>query len=144
MIGGALAAGWVMAAAAGPCSRAALETLPARMIDADNRRDLEAITALYSDDAMWFSPGREVVAGRARIRQQYERLFESRLELSAIVAGSAHRHETGTVWGLTSGSVWSREGRTRAVHDRFAIAARCEAGEWKVVLLTWHAHDPAD
>jgi len=124
--------------AAPSCAREELDRLPAALVAADNRRDLEGVLALYSEDAVWFPPAGEPIVGRAAIRERYLTLFTARPALRAAVRGSSRDAASGTVWGKTSGSIEPlAAGSARQVDDDFALTARCAAGKWKVTLLAW-------
>jgi uncharacterized protein (TIGR02246 family) len=120
------------------CSEDALARLPRELIAADNRRNLSAVLRLYAEDAVWFPPSGEPVSRRPDIADRYRELFRSQPALEIEVHGTAFGGEHGVAWGRTHGSVRATGGEVRIVDDAFALAARCEAGVWKVTLLAWH------
>lgn len=126
------------AAERAPCQANALARLPTELIAADNRRDLAGVLQLYTEDAVWFPPSGEPVLRKADIADRYRELFRSQPALEAEVSGTRPSGEQGIAWGRTHGSVRTAEGEARIVDDAFVLAARCEAGGWKVTLLAWH------
>ncbi|HEY7642855.1 MAG TPA: nuclear transport factor 2 family protein [Steroidobacteraceae bacterium] len=126
-------------AAACSSSRDAIAAAPLRLIDNNNRRDVEGVLAGYTDDAVWLSPDQPPVHGRSNFRPRYESLFhDNKLEYSAEI-GEAHSDGTlGYAWGTIHGTSTPLDGSpARSVDDTFLAITRCESGRWLVSHLIW-------
>jgi uncharacterized protein (TIGR02246 family) len=85
-----------------PVRRAALADLVGRQVAALNRQDLDALTALYTPDALLAFPASPVVRGREAIRAAFARFFadwEEEITLSQLVFGAQVVAAEGTVRG---------------------------------------------
>jgi ketosteroid isomerase-like protein len=93
------------AAAACSSSRDAVAAAPLLLIDNKNRRDIEAVLAGYTEDAVWLSPDQPVVRGRSNFRPRYEALFRgNRLAYSAEISEAHADGSLGYAWGKIRGT----------------------------------------
>jgi uncharacterized protein (TIGR02246 family) len=116
-----------------------------RLVAADNRRDLAAVLAGYTEDVVWLPPGEEPLRGKAALRSRYERLFADfgvAMEIEVVEARCEGLN--GWAWGRVRGTLTPvAEGETVRVDDSFLALARREGGTWRVSQLMWgpRAHD---
>lgn len=121
--------------------RAAVEKAARAIIEADNKRDLEAAVACYTDDVVWIAPGAKPVHGKAAIRSRYADMFERwqpRIELTIDnieVAG-----DMALVRGYTEGFLTTElSGTVIVIDDNFLMQLRRENSDrWNISLLMWN------
>lgn len=114
------------------------ETLSALM-RADNRGDLDAVIALYTDDAVLLPPNEPVVSGKAAIRARYMRLFATtrmdvRFEpIDVYVSGNL-----AYLRGRTVGRRISADGaKEEDLGNKFLMILERRNSAWLVARLMW-------
>lgn len=120
-------------------SKSALAAAPARLIAADNGRDLEGVLNGYTSDVTWLPPAGPAIRGTAEIRARYERLFaDHRVSLQSAAQDAAAAGNLGYVVGTTYGSLTPIAGGPPViVDDNFLALLRCEEDQWRVSHLAW-------
>lgn len=124
----------------------AVRAVVAAIIAADNARDLDAVLALYTPDAVLMPPGEDPVVGRAAIRPRYETLFRTmipaiRSELTEVqVAGGwafVRGRNTGELRPIDSAAT------PRRLNDHFLmVLSRDSSDQWRIARLIWHPGAP--
>ena len=119
---------------------AAIRAVAIGIVEADHRRDLERVLALYAEDAVLLPPGEAPVQGRAQIRPRYQALFASVTpEIQIRIDEACAQEGLGFVRGHNGGRLVPRAGEPRALDDGFLMLLRRDAGgEWKISHLMWH------
>lgn len=112
------------------------------IIAADNRCDIAAVIAQFTDDAMWLPPNEDPVKGKAAIRKRYEMLFKNyqpdmKVTCDEVVISADWAYVIGNVTGkLTSRT----DDRVPTINDAFVmILRRSNNGDWHASRLMWHA-----
>lgn len=141
-----IAVGRPLSAQTGPvCGHTAEDSLAVRrvaegIVQADNRRDLDAVLGFYSPDAVLHPPGEPPVRGRAAIRPRYEALFSGfdpaivpELESVELCGSMA------VVSGRNGGILRGRDSEPdRALSDAFVMILGKAEGRWSISRLIWH------
>jgi len=115
------------------------------LIEADNRRDLDAVLDHYTDLAVLLPPSGEVVEGAEAIAARYRRLFADNLvEFDLAVDESvAECGAWAFVRGTTSGTLTPVSGGPpRRVSATFLMILRCDGQRWRVHRLSWADREP--
>src|SRR5262245_8917057 len=74
--------------------------LVSKIIESDNRADIEGVLMCYSDDAVLMPPGRDIIAGINEIRANYEEIFsKSDLNLDFTIDSLLVAADTATCSG---------------------------------------------
>jgi uncharacterized protein (TIGR02246 family) len=126
--------------ATGP-SASAVRLVAERIIAADNRRDIAAVMALYSQAAWLLPPMEPPVQGHDNIRPRYERLFAG---FSPAIDGHIDdvcvSGTIGVVRGHNRGSMRGLNGQpSRTVDDVYLMVVTRERDEqWRISQLIWH------
>ena len=119
---------------------AAVRRMLNAIVSADNARDLNAVMALYADDAVLLPPDENAVVGKEAIRPRYQSLFN---EFNPDLSISHDEIITDGDWvfvrGRTGGRVISRKGgATSPVNDKYLMILRRQAdGTWRIARLMW-------
>lgn len=107
---------------------------------ADTNDDVEAVIALYDDDAMWLPPEGGRVSGLPAIRERYDELFQTYdVTMKLVVANIDLRGATAQVTGNATVELRSlKDDAVTSNRDRFImVVRRTEAGPWKIWRLAW-------
>lgn len=110
------------------------------IIAADNRSDVEALAALYTEDAVWFPPSGEPVIGRSAIVARYREIFrEFRVELEIRSTRIEVTKSRAVDHGITQGRrISKQDGAVAAIHDQYLMTwERGRDGHWRAALLAW-------
>jgi uncharacterized protein (TIGR02246 family) len=111
------------------------------IVSADNRRDIEAVLALYAPDAVLMPPGEPPVVGRERIRPRYEALFaDFAPEIVPYIDEVCASAGVGFVRGRNGGRLVPRgSAPPRTLDDGYLMLLRREdTGAWRISHLIWH------
>lgn len=124
----------------------AVRSVIASIIAANYAGDLEAVSRLYSDDAILIPPGEDPVRGRASLLERYRKGFaEDTIEL----AFTSEETEVAGEWafdrGRTHGKATPKSGgEPRQIDDKYVmLLRRGEDGSWRISRLIWNRMDPA-
>lgn len=112
-----------------------------KLIDADNRRDIEAVLACYTNDVIWLPPDDTLIVGVQAIRDRYEKLFAAyRVDIQIQVAEIEVRDDLAYAWGSTSGRLIPEEGGAPLpVDDKYMmLLAKAPGRGWLVRRLMWN------
>lgn len=110
------------------------------IIAADNASDIDALAALYTEDAAWFPPSGEPVIGRAAIIARYRQIFsEFRVELEIQSTRIEVSKNRAVDQGITRGRrISKRNGDSAAIHDQYLMTwQRGRDRRWRASLLAW-------
>lgn len=131
---------WLVAAPAPPAAPQSPRELLATLMKADNAGDLEAVMAIYADDAVLLPPNEPAVIGKPAIRSRYTRLFantrmDARFEVDADgVAGAL-----GFVRGRMIGQRVSTDAkRVEDLTGKFVMLLKRDAEGWVISALIWN------
>jgi uncharacterized protein (TIGR02246 family) len=110
-----------------------------RLIDASNRRDLEAAADSYCEDAVLHPPQGEAVRGRAAIRARYATMYSDwRPSLSVEHTATSVEGDRAIDRGFTRGELEPlTTGEARIVADAYEAVLRRDDGVWRVLELSW-------
>ena len=119
---------------------AAIRRMLGAIVSADNARDLNAVMALYANDAVLLPPDEKAVAGKESIRPRYQSLFD---EFKPEISISHDEIITDGDWafarGMTTGKMTPRNGGTAGtVNDKYLMILRRQPdGTWRIARLMW-------
>lgn len=109
-----------------------------RFSEAYRKLDPEAVTNLYTDDALYLSPGSEVTRGREKIRPGFESFFRSVKDGGgslSIAFRILERRVSGDLAydvGIYTLTQKNKIGEQRASSGKFlVVAVRAPTGEWR-------------
>lgn len=111
-----------------------------KLIEADNRSDLDAILNSYTDSIEFYPAGKEFMKGIAEIKTNYEKLFrENKLVLTTLITDTKVMGDNAIVTGINKGHKKSLTDSTIAsIDDKYiALLVRNNKGEWKIDKLIW-------
>jgi ketosteroid isomerase-like protein len=110
-----------------------------RIIEADNRADIETVLNLYSDDAILMPSGKPNIAGKVAIRKNYEEIFlGSSLQLYPVIEEVMQSNDLAVVRGTIRGIVTSKTTTTTTtVNDKFLMTLANGSDGWKIRRLIW-------
>jgi uncharacterized protein (TIGR02246 family) len=120
--------------------RELVRSVASGILEADNRRDLEGVLALYSEDACLLPPNEDPVLGKQAIRPRYEGLFR---DYQPEISGTIEEVEVGGNWAFVRGANGGRlvpraGGEPRPLSDAFLMILRRDGGRWRIARLMWH------
>ena len=121
----------------------AVRAAVARLIAADNARDLETVMSCYAEDAILLPPNDAPAAGHAAIRPRYATLFEQfQPEITCVSEETLVGSDFAIDRGITQGRLLPRAGgEPRSIDDKYAMILRREAsGRWLVQRLIWNSN----
>ena len=107
---------------------------------ANNARDLNAVMALYADDAVLLPPDEKAVSGRESIRPRFQSLFN---QFNPELSISHDEIMTDGDWafarGKTTGKMTPRNGGADGTVDYkyLMILRRQPDGTWRIARLMW-------
>lgn len=109
------------------------------LIDASNRRDLEAAVGSYCPDAVMHPPTGNEVRGRDAIRARYTTLYDNWLPtLTVEHSATSVDGDLATDRGATHGRLSPlTPGQDLVVEDVYEARLRRDNGVWRVLELTW-------
>lgn len=108
-----------------------------------NANDLEAVVALYADDAVMFPPDAFEAEGKAAIRQSYSALLAANTVSDAKILESHSRGsgDVSTTWGEGSLTLKPKTGgEPQTLKIRFTSIAARRGGKW--LYIVDHASAP--
>jgi len=110
-----------------------------RLIEADNRGDLDAVMGCYGRDARLVPPAGAEIVGREAVRQHYARLFSDARPSLRIEHGIARLEGDDIVdRGRAIGTITPADGGPdERVDDEYEAILRREDGGWRVMHLRW-------
>ncbi|NNG17871.1 MAG: nuclear transport factor 2 family protein [Gemmatimonadales bacterium] len=82
-----------------------------RFVNAINRHDTDAMSALMTEDHRLVDPGGAIIAGRLRVVEAWEAYFRMVPDYTITVSESYAREDTSVVLGKASGSYVAPDGR---------------------------------
>lgn len=111
------------------------------IIEADNRRNLQAVMSHYAEGAVLYPPGEAPIRGRAAIRPRYETLFAGyEPEIVSEVSGIRVCGTLAVVTGHNGGWLRARGTRPdRTLQDVFVMVVEKADGAWTITSLMWHS-----
>ncbi len=124
-------------------SEDAVRRVMERIVEGDNRRDLEGVLACYTEDVVWLPPRGLPVLGKASIRARYETLFSRfQPDIRVVVEEVRVSPEIALARGGTRGALTPIDsGLIQLLDDKFLAALRCQDGHWLVSHLAWSPLD---
>ena len=119
--------------------RAAIEQAGVRFAEAYGRGDAKAVAAFYTEDAIAFPPGAEMVKGRAAIQQMWQETMDSgvkSLSFTVIDVGASGdlAQETGTA--LMKIQPAGKEPATASI--KYVVVWKKQGNEWKLHRDIWN------
>ena len=119
--------------------RGAIEQAGVRFAEAYGRGDAKAVAAFYTEDAIAFPPGAEMVKGREAIQQMWQETMDSgvkSLSLTVIDVGASGDlvHETGTA--LMNVQPAGKEPTTASV--KYVVVWKKQGNDWKLHRDIWN------
>lgn len=115
-----------------------------KLIDADNRSDIQSVLASYTDSIEFHSATKPVSKGILTIKSSYEKLFGgNRLKIKTDIRETSIDGNTAVIKGVNRGSIESLlDSSVKKVNDNYtAFLVKNGEGKWKVTRLDW---SPAD
>ena len=136
----AIAAAWIALILAAPAAPSSPRELLAALMKADNASDLEAVLALYADDAVLLPPNETEVRGKAAIRARYTKMFATtRMAVRFEIDDAADQGIVGFVRGRTIGKRVSTDGaRTEDLTGKFVMLLKRGGEGWAIGSLIWN------
>jgi uncharacterized protein (TIGR02246 family) len=125
------------AEATGP--RAAIEQAGIRFAEAYERGDAKGVAAFYTEDAIAFPPGGEMVKGRQAIQQMWQSTMDSgvkTLSFTVVDVGSSGdvAYETGTV--LMKVQPAGKDPATASA--KYVVVWKKQGNDWKLHRDIWN------
>jgi ketosteroid isomerase-like protein len=122
--------------------RPPVETLNS-VIEADNRGDIEAVLAHYTDDAILMPPGKAMISGKEAIRKNYATIFESSaLQLYPVIEEIIQSDKLTVIRGAVRGSVTAKSNKAiTPVNDKFLMVLSKRSSAWKISRLIWSRNE---
>jgi uncharacterized protein (TIGR02246 family) len=119
--------------------RAAIEQAGVRFAEAYSRSDAKAVAAFYTEDAIAFPPGGEMVKGREAIQQMWQSTMESGVKSLAFTvvdvgASGDLAHETGTA--LMNVQPAGKDPTTASV--KYVVVWKKQGNDWKLHRDIWN------
>ena len=119
--------------------RSAIEQAGTRFSEAYARGDAKAVAAFYTEDAIAFPPGGEIVKGRAAIQQMWQSTMDSgvkSLAFTVIDVGASGdlAHETGTV--LLNIQPQGKDPTTASA--KYVVVWKQQGNDWKMHRDIWN------
>jgi ketosteroid isomerase-like protein len=105
--------------------------------DAQNRKDVDAILALITQDAMLIRPKSPTIQGMEAWRKDYERYFMTAISETITTFSVEIAPAGGMAWeyGMYQGTTETSDGPVSYL-GRYVTIYRKIAGEWKVALVS--------
>ena len=105
--------------------------------DAQTRKDVEAILALITEDAMLIRPKSPTIQGIEAWRKDYQRYFSTAISETITAFSLEIAPAGGMAWeyGMYQGATETPEGAV-SYQGRYVTIYRNVAGEWKVALVS--------
>ena len=119
--------------------RAAIEQAGVRFAEAYGRGDAKAVAAFYTEDAIAFPPGAEMVKGRQAIQQMWQETMDSgvkSLTFTVIDVGTSGdlAHETGTA--VMKVQPAGKDPTTASV--KYVVTWKKQGNDWKLHRDIWN------
>ena len=119
--------------------RAAIEQAGVKFAEAYGRGDAKAVAAFYTEDAIAFPPGAEMVKGRAAIQQMWQETMDSgvkSLTFTVIDVGTSGdlAHETGTARMTIQPA--GKDPTTASI--KYAVVWKKQGNDWKLHRDIWN------
>jgi len=119
--------------------RAAIEQAGVRFAEAYGRGDAKAVAAFYTEDAIAFPPGADMVKGRQAIQKMWQETMDSgvkSLSFTVIDVGASGdlAHETGTA--LMNVQPAGKEPTTASV--KYVVVWKKQGNDWKLHRDIWN------
>jgi len=119
--------------------RAAIEQAGVKFAEVYRRGDAKAVAAFYTEDAIAFPPGAEMVKGRQAIQQMWQETMDSgvkSLTFTVIDVGASGdlAHETGTA--LMNIQPAGKEPTTASV--KYVVVWKKQGNDWKLQRDIWN------
>jgi|GEM_PF-3607537 len=111
-----------------------------RLIDADNRSDLETILNAYSDSIEFYPAGKAFIQGISTVKKNYETLLKAyKMNLQTQILETQLFSDHALVTGINKGFRTSLDDSVQyRVDDKYiALMVRNKKGDWKIDKLIW-------
>jgi uncharacterized protein (TIGR02246 family) len=114
---------------------AQVEAATARWIDAFNRRDIDAIVALYAPDAVFFGTSSPVLRDKPALVREY---FQGLTRLGADARNAVGEHRVQLLGNVALNSGYytltrQQDGKQTASPARFTFVYQRRGGQWLIV-----------
>lgn len=125
---------------------AAVSAVSKAIIAADNSSNLDAVSDLYEDDAVWLPPSGPVVEGKAVILARYKTSFD---QFKLGYSEQSIETRLGGDWafdrGVVRGTITPRDGSApRKTTDKYImILHRGMDHRWRIARLMWSPAEPS-
>lgn len=115
--------------------------LLASLMKADNASDLEAVMAMYAEDAVLLPPNEPSVSGKPDIRSRYTKMFATtRMNVRFEIDEDGTNGDLGFLRGRTIGRRVSTDGkRVEDLTGKFLMLLKRQGGGWQIKTLVWNA-----
>lgn len=128
----------------GVAPHARIDDVYRRFSEGYRKLDAEAVTNLYSEDALYLAPGSDIKRGREKIAEIFSGFFDSvetsggSLTISFRIVERNVSKDLGYDVGVYT-LAQKRGGGTRSSQGNFVVVARrMKNGDWKFALDTYH------
>ncbi len=110
-----------------------------RLIEADNRSDIESVLQAYTDDVEFYPAGKQFTRGIETVRQNYEKLFAAyRLKIEMKISETSVAGSTAIVTGTNKVTRTAMaDNTTETQTDDFVAVLVREKDSWKINKLIW-------
>ena len=120
-----------------PAERSRIQQVVLRLMDAQERKDVEAVLALTTEDALMLRPKQPLIRGRDDWRQDYERYFRTSISemitplKREIAAGGDMAWEYGEYHGMSE----SPAGPVSSEGKYLCVLAKVNE-EWRIAAVS--------
>jgi ketosteroid isomerase-like protein len=123
----------------------AVEQVLSKLIEADNRGDLEGAMNHYSRDVVLMPPDTTSIIGWDAVKAHYRTLFQNFqfINLKAIPEETSVSQDVAIVAGTTGGIIQAKnDSSSQEFQDKFMMLFRKnDRGTWKINRLIWNDID---
>jgi ketosteroid isomerase-like protein len=114
-----------------------------RLIEADNKSDINTVLSSYTDDIEFYPAGRPFIKGIDSVRSSYVKLFEeNQLSISTQILETVVTGNIAIVTGINTGTRKSlMDSSINKIDDKYiALLKKNQDGDWKIDKLIWGLH----
>ncbi len=118
----------------------AVDKVVYRLIEADNKSDIQAVLNSYTDSVEFYPAGKEFIKGIKNVQANYENLFrQNQLSISTQINETRVFGNTAIITGINKGTRRAiADSSSVKIDDKYiAILIRNSKGEWKIDKLIW-------